>query len=64
VHAIDAAQRAFSTRAVTEDDLESGVDGADQAGQRRGPEIGVLIHARGNERMRDLHKKCGRPAEE
>jgi len=63
VHAVDAAQRAVGARAVAEYDRESGVDGADQAGQRRAPEIRVLIHTGGDERMRDLHEERGRPPE-
>ena len=63
VHAVDAAQRAVGTRAVAEYDRESGVHGADQAWQRRAPEIRVLIHAGGDERMRDLHEERGSPPE-
>ena len=63
VHAVDATQRAVGTRAVAEDDRESGVHGADQAWQRRAPEIRVLIHAGGDERMRDLHEERGSPPE-
>jgi diacylglycerol kinase len=64
MHAIDPAERAFSTRAVTEDDREGGVDRAEQAGQGRPPEIGVLIDPGRDERMRDLHEQRRGPAEE
>jgi hypothetical protein len=63
MHAIDLAKRAFSTRAVTEYDREGSVDRADQTWEGRPPEIGMLIHTRGNERMRHLHEQRGGPAE-
>lgn len=63
MHAIDAAQRALSTRPVTEHDREGGIDGADQSWQGRPPEIGVLIHTCSNERMGHLHEQSGRSAE-
>jgi undecaprenol kinase len=64
MHAIDPAKRSFSTRAVTEDDREGGVDRAEQTGQGRPPEIGVLINTRGDKRMRDLHEERCCPAEQ
>jgi diacylglycerol kinase len=64
MHAIDPAERAFSTPAVTEDDREGGVDRAEQAGQGRPPEIGVLIDPGRDERVRDLHEQRRGPAEE
>jgi diacylglycerol kinase len=62
--AADPLECALGLGALPVDDRKRCVDRANEAAHRRLAKIGVLIDARGDERMRDLHEERGGPAKQ
>jgi hypothetical protein len=60
---VDAPERALRSRCRAEDGVERGVGGPVEAAERVASEVGVLIDAGGDERMRHLEQYGGGAAQ-